>query len=154
VADPQPEAETNSAPAEAPAEQNDALAEALAGAVAEALTEQLAPSRAAGPPLTAGEKDGLRVAVQDCWVVDVGSQAANVTVVVSMDMKRDGTVVEGSIQMESSSGGDGAAVETAFQAARRAILRCQRGGYPLPDDKYDHWKQIEMNFDPSQMRLR
>jgi len=92
------------------------------------------------------------VAVQQCWVVDVGSQAANVTVVVGMSMERDGTVRPGSLKLISSSGGDGGAVQVAFQAARRAILRCQRGGYDLPTDKYDRWRDIEMTFNPEKMR--
>lgn len=135
----------------------DPLAGALEGALAEALggaTSEPAPSRSAAPPLSAGEREGLRVSVQQCWVVDVGSQAANVTVVVGMNMNPDGTVDQGSINLVSASGGEGPAVETAYQAARRAILRCQRQGYPLPSEKYEQWKQIEMTFDPSQMRLR
>ena len=44
--------------------------------------------------------------------------------------------------------------ELAFQAARRAILRCQETGYSLPPDKYEQWKTIEMTFNPEQMRLR
>ncbi|MCH2094560.1 MAG: cell envelope biogenesis protein TolA [Rhodobacteraceae bacterium] len=107
-----------------------------------------------GPPLSAGEQDALRAAVQDCWVVDVGSQAANVTVVVGMDMERSGRVISSTIRLVSATGGTGAAVETAFQAARRAILRCQKGGYPLPPEKFDQWKEIEMTFNPSKMRLR
>jgi hypothetical protein len=94
--------------------------------------------------------------VQDCWVVDVGSQAANVTVTLSMQMDRNGHVVASSLRLLSSSGGSGAAVETAFQAARRAVLRCDqmKGGYDLPIEKYDRWKEIEMTFNPEMMRLR
>ena len=47
-----------------------------------------------------------------------------------------------------------AAVQTAFQAARRAVLRCEKGGYDLPAEKYEQWKEIEMTFNPDQMRLR
>ena len=92
--------------------------------------------------------------MQRCWVVDVGSQAANTTVTVAMDMERDGRVVSSSLRMIGSSGGDAASAETAFQAARRAILRCQETGYSLPPDKYEQWKTIEMTFNPEQMRLR
>lgn len=126
---------------------NAALEAALAGG-----GESAAAPAPSGPPLTSGERDALRVAVQQCWVVDVGSQAANVTVVLGMSMERDGTVRSGSIRMISSTGGDGAAVQTAFQAARRAVLRCQRGGYNLPGDKYDQWRDIEMTFNPEKMR--
>ena len=41
-----------------------------------------------------------------------------------------------------------------IEAARRAILRCQSGGYQLPADKYEQWKDVVITFDPSGMRLR
>ncbi len=129
----------------------DVLAGVLGGDSAPAPAEPAAP---AGPPLTRGEREGLRLAVQECWVVDVGSQAANVTVVLSFDMTRDGRVVASSLQMIDSSGGTGAAVQTAFNAARRAVLRCEQGGYELPAEKFEQWKEIEMTFNPAEMRLR
>ncbi|MFY0596394.1 MAG: energy transducer TonB [Cognatishimia sp.] len=123
---------------------NDALAEALADT----------PATPSGPPLTSGEKDALRVSVQSCWVVDVGSQAANVTVTVGMSFDRDGRVVGGSLRQLSASGGDENAAKAAFEAARRAILRCQRGGYNLPIEKYEHWRDVEITFNPEKMRRR
>ncbi len=120
---------------------------AVAAALAEAAA---APS---GPPLTSGEKDSMRVAVQNCWVVDVGSQASNVTVTVGFSLSQEGKV-EGPVNLLSSEGGDQTSVNTAFQAARRAILRCQKGGYKLPIEKYDHWRDIEITFNPEKMRLK
>jgi hypothetical protein len=86
----------------------------------------------------------------------VGSQAANVTVVVGFDMQPDGRPVDGSVRLLDATGGTGAAVDAAYAAARRAILRCaaQQGGFDLPADKYDQWKRIEMTFNPEQMRTR
>lgn len=123
---------------------NDAVAEALAA-------EPAAPS---GPPLTSGERDALRISVQQCWNVDVGSQASNVIVTVGMSLDRDGKVVGGSLRQLSASGGDENAARAAFDAARRAILRCQKGGYKLPIEKYDHWRDVEMTFNPEKMRRR
>ncbi|RBI86608.1 hypothetical protein DRV85_04035 [Rhodosalinus halophilus] len=144
---PEPERPLTEADREATQEAVDQLlSEALGGG-------ESAPS-AGAPPLSLGERDALRVAVQNCWVVDVGSQAANVTVVLGMEMNPDGTVVDGSLNLISAEGGSGRAVETAFQAARRAVLRCEQGGYDLPEEKYEHWQRIEMVFDPSEMRLR
>lgn len=111
-------------------------------------TEQTAP------PLTQAEVDGFRINVQDCWVVDVGSKAANVTVTVGFDMDPSGRVVGSSIALLDSSGGSDSAVETAFQSARRAILRCQGDGYDLPISKYDQWKYAEMTFNAESMRVR
>ena len=63
--------------------------------------------------------------------------------------------VLGDVRQLSASGGDANAVSTAFQAARRAILRCQApNGYQLPPEKYDQWKDVVITFDPSGMRLR
>lgn len=143
---PEPEVEAPSAP-----EVNDAVADALTQALEGGGESTPAPS---GPPLTGGERDSFRVAVQDCWVVDVGSQAANVTVTVGVSMTQDGTVEGGEVRQISATGGDEAAQRTAFEAARRAILRCQRGGYPLPIEKFDHWRDIEMTFNPEGMRLK
>jgi len=127
---------------------------AVNAALAEALGEPAASDETSGPTLTVGETDALRLAVQNCWVVDVGSQAANVMVVIGMSMDLRGKVVPDSLRLVSSTGGNGVARETAFQSARRAVLRCQKEGYDLPDDKYEQWKEIEMTFNPKDMRIR
>ena len=124
-----------------------ALDAALAG------TASTEPAAAQGPPMTGSEKDAFRVAVSSCWRVDVGSEAANVTVTVGFALGRDGKV-QGEVRQIAGSGGPDTAVNTAFEAARRAILRCQREGFQLPADKYDQWQLIEMTFDPNGMRLR
>ena len=149
-------------PAEAPTPKPAAPAEtrdAVAGALAEALGGNDAPPSAAaapsGPPLTGSEKEGLRVAVSSCWNVgSLSSEALRVTVVVLVDMSPDGKPLSGSIRMTSYEGGSASAAEQAFGAARRAILRCQKDGYNLPADKYDHWRQIEMTFNPEKMRIK
>ena len=123
-----------------------ALEAALAGAAA-------APAIAAGPPMTGAERDSFRIAVNRCWNVDPGSVAARVTVEVAFNLDRDGAVQGNNVRLLSSQG-DAAAVDTAFNAARRAILRCQSGGYQLPADKYDQWQEVVITFDPSGMRLR
>ena len=123
-----------------------ALDAAIAGAAAE-------PAAAQGPPMTGSERDAFRVAVSSCWNVDVGSEAANVTVTVGFDLGRDGKV-QGDVRQIGGSGGSEAAISTAYNAARRAILRCQREGFQLPADKYEQWQSVEMTFDPNGMRLR
>ena len=122
----------------------DALAQAM----------EASPSAPSGPPMTSGETDAFRISVQACWVVDVGSEAANVTVTVAMSLDRDGKVDSNSLKLLASEGGSENATKTAFQAARRAILRCQKDGYKLPVEKYDHWRDIEITFNPEEMRTR
>lgn len=150
--DPAPEASAEPAAESSPAPvpDDDLIAAAVADAVSQA-QEQAAPS---GPPLTGSERDAFRLSVQRCWVVDVGSEAANVTVVVGVSLDRDGTVADGSLRLLDGSGGSDSAVQTAFQVARRAILRCGASGFDLPVEKYDQWRNIEMTFNPEGMRLR
>jgi hypothetical protein len=112
-----------------------------------------APDVPQGPPMTGSEKDSFRLAVNACWNVDPGSEAARATVVVAFDLGQDGRVV-GDVRLVSATGGSDGAQSIAFQAARRAILRCQSSGYRLPPEKYGQWKEVEITFDPSGMRLR
>ena len=132
-----------------------ALAEALGsgGAGSGAASQPGTGDAPAGPPLTRGERESLRVAVQNCWIVDVGSTAARVTVTVGVALDREGTV-QGPVRRISAEGGDARAQDTAFQAARRAVLRCQRDGYDLPVEKYASWRNVELVFNPDGMRLR
>jgi hypothetical protein len=135
--------------------QQPARQDAVAAALSEALNETQSAAPAAGPPLTRGEKDALRVAVSQCWNVgSLSSSALATTVVVAVDMTRDGKPVVNSIRMLSSEGGSADAARQAFEAARRAIIRCGARGYDLPSEKYAQWQDIEMTFNPERMRIR
>jgi len=113
---------------------------------------KVAPS---GPPLTSGEKDGLRLAVQKCWNVgSLSSDAMRVTVTVGVSLGRDGKILAGSVHMISSTDATNAASNQAYEAARRAIIRCGAKGFDLPVEKYDHWRDIEMTFNPEKMRIK
>ena len=69
-------------------------------------------------------------------------------------MSQDGKPLAETIRMLTSSGGTGTAARQAFEAARRAIIRCGAQGFGLPVDKYDHWREIEMTFNPEKMRIK
>ena len=138
--------------AETPSNTDDVAAALAAALAADTATTSDAPAVAAGPPMTGSERDSFRIAVNSCWNVDPGSVAARVTVEVGFSLDREGKVL-GDVRLISSDG-DQSATNTAFEAARRAILRCQSGGYQLPGDKYEQWKDIVITFDPSGMRLR
>jgi hypothetical protein len=146
------------APAETPAaaapQENteDAVASALAEALA---TPSSAPAVPTGPPLSNGEKEALRVAVSSCWNVGaLSTDALNTTVVVAVSMAQDGKPLVSSIRMLSSSGGSDAAARQAYEAARRAIIRCGAKGFDLPQEKYSQWQEIEMSFNPERMRVK
>ena len=151
VAETEPEPQPVPEEPPAPETDTDAIAAALAAAAA---VEAPEVSAQPGPPMTGSEQEGFRLAVNACWNVDPGSQAARVTMSVAFSLDRDGRV-QGEVRQVGATGGDAGATEIAFQAARRAILRCQgQGGYNLPAEKYEQWREVEITFDPSGMRLR
>jgi hypothetical protein len=150
AASPQPPADSPEA-AEAPRASaiEDALAAAIAGG-----TDVAAPEPA-GPPLTNGERNALRVSVSKCWNVgSLSSEALKTTVEVAVSLERDGRPKAGTIRLVSSSGGSSGAAKQAYEAARRAIIRCGASGFQLPAEKFDHWRDIVMTFNPEKMRIK
>jgi hypothetical protein len=156
-----PEAETPAAAAEAeapPAPEEDSIADAVAAAVSEAEAEPAGTNGTvenAGPPMTDGEKDALRVAVQACWNVgSLSSDALLTTVTVAVSVAQDGIPDVTSIRMIGFEGGTEASARQAYEAARRAIIRCGAKGFQLPPEKYEQWRNIEMEFNPERMRIK
>ncbi|MBF9041284.1 MAG: hypothetical protein ACO2ZI_05985 [Paracoccaceae bacterium] len=149
---PEPTPEPEPQPEPEPA---DPLADAIAAAVADAVSASATPSVPSGPPLSSGEVDGLIADVRACWNLGaLSSEAQRTIVTISVTLGQDGRPNAGSIRMIDSSGGSDASVSQAFEAGRRAILRCGASGFNLPPEKYDQWQTIEMVFNPEQMRLR
>jgi hypothetical protein len=147
-------AETPAPSAPAPSPEQQTVDEAAVQAALEAALSSATNTVPTGPPMSSGEKDTLRLAVQGCWNVDPGARWAQTTVTVAMNMTQDGRVVPSSLRMVASEGGDAATANAAFGAARRAILLCEREGYPLPPEKFGQWQEIEMTFNPERMRIR
>lgn len=131
---------------------------AVAAALAEAATETSGASGTdgpSGPPMTDGEKDALRVAVQQCWNVGfLSSDALRTTVTVGFSVAQNGIPDAGSIKMIGFEGGTEDAARQAYEAARRAIIICGKNGFTLPPEKYDQWREIEMVFIPENMRIK
>jgi hypothetical protein len=100
-----------------------------------------------GPPLSNAEKDGLKLAVQRCWNVPAGVRdAQELKVTLAAELAADGAVINASIRMiEPRSAPDGR-FQQAFEAGRRALIRCSP--YDLPRDKFGQWRNIEVVFNP------
>ncbi|HVG49947.1 MAG TPA: hypothetical protein VM899_17625, partial [Rubellimicrobium sp.] len=135
----------------------DDVADDVAAALAAASASEAAAGEAAaadpGPPMTGSERDAFRVAVQNCWNIDPGSQAGRVTVTVVFELGRDAKVA-GDVRLLTHNAESAEAANSAFEAARRAILRCQSSGFPLPPEKYEQWRLVEMTFNPEQMVIQ
>ncbi|MEE9388597.1 MAG: energy transducer TonB [Paracoccaceae bacterium] len=138
-------------PVQVAAPVSDPVENAVAEAVASTAPDPVTPT---GPPLTGSEKEGFRVAVGRCWNVDGGSAAARVTVTVGFSLDRSSKVVANSLKLIEATDGEARAVNAAYEAARRAIIRCGAKGFDLPLEKYSRWQNIEMTFNPEGMRIK
>lgn len=101
----------------------------------------------------AGLVAAIERTVAACWNVGALTGAAQTTV-VTLRIALTPDARPGLVTLAHASGDDVGATEAAFQAARRAVLRCGQAGFPVPADRYDQWREIEMVFDPTGMRGR
>ncbi len=116
------------------------------------------PDTAAQPPaptpqqLTTEESEGLKFAIKQCWSVPIGIRNdSELKVTLGVELDRDGSV-KGSPRLIEPGSIETNEIRQAFNAARRAVMRCQP--YDLPVDKYEHWRSMEVVFNPENMVLR
>lgn len=108
-----------------------------------------------GSGLPSGVREGLRNAIADCWNVGALSTAALRTVVtIGFSLEQDGTPIRDTIKLVASDGESDVAVDKAFEAGQRAILCGLGKGHDLPLESYDRWRDVELTFDPEEMRLK
>ena len=133
---------------------NNLLADLGAETPTETPASSEAPAVPLGQRLSGTEVGNVQSAIARQWQVDPGSQSAQIVVTVAFSLGRDGRI-EGDVTLVSPREGSSGAVDAAFQRARRALWAVSRsGGFPFPAEKYDQWKEIEAQFDPSGVRLR
>ncbi len=136
------------------------LAESIAGAVSEANSENAVadnanPGGGTGEPITRAEKGAFILGIQRCWSVGaLSTDALKVTVTVGFTMTPDAKPEIGSIRLVGAEGGSGGAVDRAYEAARRAIIRCGSAGFGLPAEKYNQWRGVEVKFNASRKEIR
>ncbi|MCB1377922.1 MAG: hypothetical protein KDK89_06090 [Alphaproteobacteria bacterium] len=91
--------------------------------------------------------EALVQSIRKCWSVPAGAREANVIVKVRFGLDLDGSVIGVPQIMNGTS-------DPLFQATARsavaAILECQTYGF-LPQDQYDLWKDLIINFNPNMM---
>ena len=106
---------------------------------------QTGPAQSA-PRLTQTEQDSLAASVERCWnVAALSSAAQQATIAVAVTIGPDKKPVATSIVVTHSNA-DADSTRQAFEAARRAILRCGYSGLPLPDGKEAAWRRLELIF--------
>ena len=141
-----------------PSDFSSGVADLLAQIVPDTAPAQTASSQ----PLSVGERQGiidqLDRQVQDCWSLgSLSTEAQGTKIVLEVHFTPDARPIYEAIRMTSFEGGSASAAQVAFEFARRAIVRCAtqgRNGYNLPSESYEEWREIDWEFDPSQMRRR
>ena len=89
--------------------------------------------------------------IEACWNIgSLSRDAQRTAVTVAFEMTPAGMPDAETVRLVGAEGGSDAAAALAFEAARRAILRCalQQDGYRLPAEKYARWREIIIEFRP------
>jgi outer membrane biosynthesis protein TonB len=85
--------------------------------------------------------------IRECWVVPPGAREASIVVKLRFGINPDGTIT-GSPQIMNSSGDP--LFDATARSAVAAVMGCQNYDF-LPQDKYDLWKDLIINFNPNMM---
>jgi outer membrane biosynthesis protein TonB len=97
--------------------------------------------------MSVNEIDALRARIAQCWSPPPGGLGAGQIVVkLRMKLNEDGTLV--GYPTVANRGGS-PFFQAAADSAVRAVYQCQP--YALPSDKYALWRDMILNFDPSEM---
>jgi outer membrane biosynthesis protein TonB len=97
--------------------------------------------------MSVNEIDALRARIADCWTPPPGGLGADQIVVkLRLKLNEDGTLV-GYPTVANS--GSSPFFQAAADSAVRAVYQCQP--YELPKAKYALWRDMILNFDPSDM---
>ena len=97
--------------------------------------------------MSVNEIDALRARIAQCWSPPPGGLGADQIVVkLRLKLNEDGTLVG---YPTVANRGSSPFFQAAADSAVRAVYQCQP--YALPNDKYALWRDMILNFDPSEM---
>ncbi len=109
-------------------------------------------SKTTGNTLSQNEMDALRGQIQKNWSSFAGIEGLDgMKLTVSFELDPQGNIV-GEPEVETT-GGSETARRTMIGSVRRAILK-SLPFQGLPADKYDSWREMVVNFDPSSMSIQ
>jgi len=113
------------------------------------------PAQNADTTINVAGNAALASRIERCWNVgSLSAEALQVSIRVSVSLDENGMPDVSSITMLSHSGTSETTARQAYEAARRAIIRCGVAGFELPPDQYEQRKILTLEFDPTQMRIQ
>ena len=101
--------------------------------------------------LTLSEEDALRAQIFGCWSVPLGlPYDDNLLVRIKLQLKKDGTVMKSEILDHERMNKPGQKFyKILAESALRAVIICQP--LKVPPTGYEWWKDLQLNFNPTEM---
>ncbi len=101
--------------------------------------------------LTLSEEDALRAQIFGCWSVPLGlPYDQNLLVRIKLQLKKDGTIMKSEILDHERMNRPGQKFyKVLAESALRAVRLCQP--LKVPPTGYDKWKNLQLNFNPTEM---
>jgi len=101
--------------------------------------------------LTLSEEDALRAQIFGCWSVPLGlPYNEDLLVRIKLNLKKDGTITKSEILDHQRMNRPGQKFyKVLAESALRAVRLCQP--LKVPPTGYDKWKEIQLNFNPTEM---
>ena len=101
--------------------------------------------------LTLSEEDALRAQIFGCWSVPLGlPYDKDLLVRIKLELKQDGTIMKSEILDHQRMNRPGQKFyKVLAESALRAVRLCQP--LKVPPTGYEKWKNIQLNFNPTEM---
>tara|TARA_B100000963_G_scaffold111485_1_gene97077 strand:+ start:576 stop:1343 length:768 start_codon:yes stop_codon:yes gene_type:complete len=101
--------------------------------------------------LTLSEEDALRAQIFGCWSVPLGlPYDQDLLVRIKLKLKKDGTILKSEILDHQRMNRPGQKFyKVLAESALRAVRLCQP--LKVPPTGYDKWKELQLNFNPTEM---
>ena len=101
--------------------------------------------------LTLSQEDALRAQIFGCWSVPLGlPYDEDLLVRIKLQLKKDGTIMKSEILDHQRMNRPGQKFyKVLAESALRAVRLCQP--LKVPPTGYDKWKDLQLNFNPTEM---
>ena len=101
--------------------------------------------------LSLSEEDALKAQIFGCWSVPLGlPYDENLLVRIKLNLKQDGTIMKSEILDHERMNRPGQRFyKVLAESALRAVRLCQP--LKVPPTGYEKWKDIQLNFNPTEM---
>ncbi len=109
--------------------------------------QALGVERGAGDKLTANELDAFVQRMSECWDLPGGLGGDVVQVKLRIELRATGDLAR---PPQIVNFGNSPFFQAAADSAVRAVQKCAPYSF-MPADKYDQWRDMTLNFNPSQM---